>query len=115
MAGLAANALYLAETDYGDAAASGSPLRSVGGWTQYILDSYASVAEAVDALSQEKFAIVSSTLPNGKPAGGHLALADPSGDSDPRVPRGQAGHSPRNGDDKLPHVRSAARNRYPLE
>jgi penicillin V acylase-like amidase (Ntn superfamily) len=80
-AGLVANTLYLAESDYGDAKASGKPLISVGAWTQYVLDSYATVAEAVEALSQEPFAIVAPTLPNGSKATGHLALADASGDS----------------------------------
>jgi penicillin V acylase-like amidase (Ntn superfamily) len=32
-AGLVANALYLVESDYGDAKASGKPLISVGAWT----------------------------------------------------------------------------------
>ena len=80
-AGLVANALYLVESDYGDARASGKPLISVGGWTQYVLDNYSTVAEAVDALAKEPFAIVAPDLPNGKKAGGHLSLADASGDS----------------------------------
>ncbi|MBL8894849.1 MAG: linear amide C-N hydrolase [Rhizobiales bacterium] len=80
-AGLVANTLYLAESDYGDAKASGKPLISVGAWTQYVLDNYATVAEAVEALSQEPFAIVAPTLPNGSKATGHLSLADASGDS----------------------------------
>lgn len=80
-AGLVANALYLVETDYGDARASGKPLISVGAWPQYVLDNFATVAEAVDALGKEPFAIVAPDLPNGKKAGGHLALADASGDS----------------------------------
>ncbi len=80
-AGLVANALYLVEADYGDAKASGKPLISVGAWTQYVLDNYSTVAEAVDALSKDPFAIVAPDLPNGRKAGGHLALADASGDS----------------------------------
>lgn len=80
-AGLVANTLYLVETDYGDARASGKPLISVGAWTQYVLDNYATVAEAVDALAKEPFAIVAPKLPNGKAAGGHLSIADASGDS----------------------------------
>ena len=43
-AGLVANALYLVETDYGDAKASGKPVISVGAWTQYALDNYGTVA-----------------------------------------------------------------------
>jgi penicillin V acylase-like amidase (Ntn superfamily) len=80
-AGLVANALYLAEADYGDARASGKPLISVGAWTQYVLDNFSTVAEAVEALSKEPFAVVAPELPNGRKATGHLALADASGDS----------------------------------
>ena len=80
-AGLVANALYLAEADYGDAKASGKPLISVGAWTQYVLDNYGSVAEAVEGLSKEPFAVMAPELPNGRKATGHLALADASGDS----------------------------------
>jgi choloylglycine hydrolase len=80
-AGLVANILYLVESDYGDARASGKPLLSVGGWLQYILDSYGTVAEAVEALRKEPFAIVAPALPGGKAAGGHIAIADASGDS----------------------------------
>jgi len=79
--GLVANALYLAEADYGDAKASGKPLISVGAWTQYVLDNYGTVAEAVEGLSKEPFAVVAPELPNGRKATGHLALADASGDS----------------------------------
>ena len=80
-AGLVANTLYLVESDYGDAKASGKPLLSVGGWTQYVLDTYHTVAEAVDGLSKQPFAIVAPDLPGGKKAGGHLSIADASGDS----------------------------------
>lgn len=80
-AGLVANTLYLTEADYGDAKASGKPLMSVGAWTQYALDNFATVAEAVEGLSKEPFAIVAPTLPDGNAAGGHLSLADASGDS----------------------------------
>ena len=42
---LVANALYLVESDYGDAKASGKPLISVGAWTQYALDKYSTVTK----------------------------------------------------------------------
>jgi choloylglycine hydrolase len=80
-AGLAANLLYLAEADYGDPKASRKPLLSVGGWTQYVLDNYATVADAVKALQKEPFAIVAPDLPGGVKAASHMALADQSGDS----------------------------------
>jgi penicillin V acylase-like amidase (Ntn superfamily) len=56
-AGLVVNALYLAEADYGDAKASGKPPISIGAWAQYVLDNYATVADAVDALGREPFTI----------------------------------------------------------
>lgn len=79
-AGLAGNMLYLTDSDYGDYKASGKPLLSIGAWLQYVLDNYATVAEAVAALSGEPFAIVAPTLPNGSAAQGHLAITDRSGD-----------------------------------
>lgn len=78
--GLVANVLYLAESDYGKAVA-GRPNLSIGGWAQYVLDSYATVAEAVASLQKEPFTIVAPVLPNGEPGVGHLAISDPSGDS----------------------------------
>ncbi len=80
-AGLVANTLYLVETGYGDAKTAGKPLMAVGAWTQYVLDNFATVAEAVAALSREPFVIIAPTLPDGSAAGGHLSLADASGDS----------------------------------
>jgi choloylglycine hydrolase len=78
--GLVANVLYLAESDYGQSVA-GRPDMSIGGWAQYVLDTYATVAEAVAALEQSPFTIVAPILPNGEPGVGHLAISDPSGDS----------------------------------
>lgn len=80
-AGLAGNVLYLAESDYGDYKTSGKPLLSVGAWLQYALDNYGTVAEAVDALAKEPFALVAPVLPDGHAATGHLALTDKTGDS----------------------------------
>jgi choloylglycine hydrolase len=48
---------------------------------QYVLDNYATVAEAVDALRAEPFRVAAPTLPDGHPAQGHLSLSDPTGDS----------------------------------
>jgi penicillin V acylase-like amidase (Ntn superfamily) len=78
--GLVANLLYLAESDYGTPMAD-RPTLSIGGWAQYVLDSYATVAEAVTELRKEPFTIIAPILPNGEPAVGHLAISDPSGDS----------------------------------
>lgn len=78
--GLVANTLYLVESDYGKPV-PGRPVMSIGCWTQYVLDTFATVAEAVAALEKEPFTIVAPILPNGAPAVGHMAISDPSGDS----------------------------------
>jgi len=78
--GLVANILYLAESDYGKPVA-GRPNLSIGGWAQYVLDSYATVAEAVEGLRKEPFTVLAPILPNGEAGVGHLAISDPSGDS----------------------------------
>lgn len=77
--GLVANLLFLAESDYGDT--EGKPALSMALWAQYVLDNFASVSEAVDALEKEPFRVVTAELPNGKTAQLHLAISDPSGDS----------------------------------
>jgi len=79
--GLVGNILYLAEADYGEPAKTGKPTISVGAWLQYILDSYATVAEAVAALKDEPFTVIAPVLPNGRAAAVHTSLSDPSGDS----------------------------------
>src|SRR5262249_56723326 len=47
----------------------------------WVRDNYATVAEAVAALSKEPFSILSPTLPNGIKVGLHLSISDASGDS----------------------------------
>ena len=77
--GLVANVLYLAESKYGQA--NGKPTLSVPVWGQYVLDNFATVQDAVQALRQEPFRVVAPVLPDGHPATGHLAISDPRGDS----------------------------------
>ena len=78
--GLVVNILYLSESDYGKPDGS-KPTLSISQWAQYVLDQFATVAEAVEALRKEPFVIVAPTLPNGSPATGHLAITDPTGDT----------------------------------
>jgi penicillin V acylase-like amidase (Ntn superfamily) len=78
--GLVANLLYLAESDFGKPDAA-RPLLSIAAWPQYVLDNYATVAEAVAALEREPFSILAPTLPNGAPAALHLAISDATGNS----------------------------------
>jgi len=80
-AGMAGNLLYLAESDFGDAAARDKPTLSVGAWLQYLLDNYATVAETVAAMQSDPFTVVTANAPNGRPASVHIALSDPTGDS----------------------------------
>ena len=77
--GLVANVLYLAESDYGTP--DGRPPLSISLWAQYVLDNFATVADAVDALAKEPFQVIAPTLPNGMGAQLHLSLSDVSGDS----------------------------------
>lgn len=78
--GLVANLLYLGESQYAPAT-PGRPNLSIVAWPQYVLDNFATVAEAVQALRAEPFTIVAPTLPNGAPAALHLSISDRSGDS----------------------------------
>ena len=55
--GLVADVLYLVESDYGKPDGS-KPTLSISAWAQYALDNFATVAEAVDALSKEPFIII---------------------------------------------------------
>ncbi len=78
--GLVMNMLYLAEADYGRAK-KGNPPLSVSIWGQYALDNFATVNEAVDAMSKTTFQIIAPNLPNGTASQVHLSLSDASGDS----------------------------------
>jgi choloylglycine hydrolase len=78
--GLVANLLYLAESDYGKLDAS-KPHLSISIWAQYVLDNFATVAEALEALRAEPFQVIAPALPNGQPAQLHLSISDASGDS----------------------------------
>ncbi len=77
--GLVTSLLYLAESDYGQP--DGKPPISIAVWAQYVLDNFATVSEAVAALRQEPFWVISMKLPNGVGAQLHLALSDATGDS----------------------------------
>jgi len=79
-AGLVTNVLYLAESDYGKPVA-GKKAMSVSAWGQYVLDNFATVAEAVAELQKEHFYLVQPMTPDGNAGTAHLAISDPSGDS----------------------------------
>jgi penicillin V acylase-like amidase (Ntn superfamily) len=69
-----ANLLYLVESEYVKPGANDKrrPL-AISAWCQYLLDNYATVAEAVAAVEQEPFYVLPMTTPDGKPGTMHLA------------------------------------------
>ncbi len=81
-AGLAVDLLYLAEADFGERDAS-RPGISWSAYTQYLLDNFATVAEAVEALKDDRLQLVASPLPGSTahPPALHFSLSDATGDS----------------------------------
>lgn len=78
--GLVANLLFLPESVY----ETENDERRVMGlsiWTQYVLDNFATVKEAVEELSKDSFRIDAPDLPNGVKSRLHLAISDPTGNS----------------------------------
>jgi len=79
--GLVANLLWLAESSYPEFEGN-KPGLSIAAWTQYVLDNFATVQEAVDALAQEPFTLVTDKVPGeDRLATLHLAISDAGGDS----------------------------------
>jgi choloylglycine hydrolase len=80
-AGLVANLLWLVESSY-PVRDDDKPGLSIAAWAQYALDNFATVAEAVAALEQEPFVIVTDNVPGeARLATLHLSLSDAAGDS----------------------------------
>ena len=80
--GLVANLLYLAESKYPQAKAEDNrPTLSIAAWVQYVLDTYATTAGAVEGLRKEEFRMVTIQAPTGEAGTVHLAISDASGDS----------------------------------
>lgn len=81
--GLVANLLWLVESKYPEFDPKGEQKGlTIAAWAQYVLDNFATVNEAVDALSKEEFVIVSSTIPGtDKFTTVHLSISDASGDN----------------------------------
>lgn len=80
--GLVTSLLYLAESEYPKPGVGDDrPLVAVSVWAQYVLDNFATVAEAVTALKAEPFHVATGMTPDGHPATVHLAISDPTGDS----------------------------------
>ncbi len=81
-AGLNANLLWLVESEYPPFEASSKPGLTIAAWAQYVLDNFATVQEAVDALAKEPFTIVTDHIPGeNRLTTLHLSMSDSSGDS----------------------------------
>jgi penicillin V acylase-like amidase (Ntn superfamily) len=79
-AGLVANVLWLVESSYPKYDGK-TPGLSLAAWAQYVLDNFATVQEAVDALAKQPFTIVTANVPGEQRlATLHLSLSDSSGD-----------------------------------
>ena len=79
--GLAANVLWLVESQYPKFDQT-KPGLTIAAWAQYVLDNFATVAEAVEALRKEPFTIVTDAVPGqDRLATLHLSMSDASGDS----------------------------------
>lgn len=78
--GPVANLLFLAESDY-HRPDDKRPVMGLSIWTQYVLDNFATVDEAMEVLGKEVFRIDDPDLPNGAKSTLHLSISDPTGNS----------------------------------
>ncbi len=81
--GLVANMLWLVESAYPTFDKEGTKKgMAISLWAQYVLDNFATVAEAVEALGREDFAVVSDFIPGtDKFTTVHLSISDATGDN----------------------------------
>ena len=78
--GLVANLLFLPESVY-ETEDDVRPIMGLSIWTQYVLDNFATVEEAVNELKNDRFRIDAPDLPNGVKSRLHLAVSDSTGNS----------------------------------
>lgn len=78
--GLVANLLWLPETQY-PVRDKNKPGLAITEWVQYMLDNFATVAEAVSFIDEDTFQVVSDKMPDGsRLATLHLSISDATGD-----------------------------------
>lgn len=79
--GLVVNALWLVESVY-PTPELGKQTLALSAWAQYVLDNFASVDEAVEALQKEPFVAVTAKVPGqDRLATLHFSISDSTGDS----------------------------------
>jgi len=80
-AGMVANVLWLVESSYPRYDGK-TPGLTIAAWAQYVLDNFATVPEAVEALAKQPFTVVTDSVPGeSRLATLHLSISDASGDS----------------------------------
>lgn len=81
--GLVANILWLVESEYPKFNPKGNKKGiSISTWSQYVLDNFATVSEAVEQLKDEPFVVVSDYIPGTKKFSTlHLSISDANGDN----------------------------------
>ncbi|GFN29552.1 choloylglycine hydrolase [Achromobacter denitrificans] len=80
-AGLVTNVLWLVESSYPRYDGK-TPGLTIAAWAQYVLDNFATVPEAVEALAKQPFTVVTDSVPGeSRLATLHLSISDASGDS----------------------------------
>lgn len=78
--GLNANLLWLVESEYPQLEQTKKPTLSISLWAQYMLDNFATMAESVQFLQKEPFAVISDQVPGEQGlATLHLSLSDATG------------------------------------
>lgn len=77
--GLVANMQYLGESVYPPK--DERPSICISAWSQYLLDSFATVEEAVAEVRKESFRVVAVDSPGGMTGNVHVSISDPTGDS----------------------------------
>lgn len=78
--GLVANLLWLPEAEY-PVRDQSKPGLAITAWVQYMLDNFATVDEAVTAIDENTFQVVSDMMPDGsRLATLHLSVSDATGD-----------------------------------
>lgn len=78
--GLVASMLFLPESVY-TRPDDTRPVMGISIWTQYVLDNFATVSEAVQELRKETFRIDAPNMPNGSASTLHLAITDATGNT----------------------------------
>jgi len=78
--GLVVNLLYLPGTFYAEAD-DPRPYMSTSLWAAYVLDNFATTAEAVEQLRKDEFQINAPSMPGGEAATLHMAISDETGNS----------------------------------